>query len=285
MVSSAARPSSRSYTKSNLLNKNAVNEKIFSAEIGYGYHSPILAVTVNAYYTKWYDRTMIKSGLITDGVDGSDAYSLNLQGVDARHMGIEIAAKYKPAKWVEFDAMVSLGDWQWDSNASGYFYNQNGAPLKNLNGAIASGIMAEDHLYATLQQKGVKVSGSAQNTAALGATFKPFKGFRLGLDWEVFANLYSDIKLEGDNLLNGKVLKSGTPWRIPWGNQLDLNASYRFNLGGLSATLYGNVHNLLDYNYVTQAETPLGAEGTWRNAYSVFYSLGRTYSLKLKINF
>lgn len=274
-----------SYTKSNLLNKNAVNEKIFSAEIGYGYHSPILAVTVNAYYTKWYDRTMIKSGLITDGVDGSDAYSLNLQGVDARHMGIEIAAKYKPAKWVEFDAMVSLGDWQWDSNASGYFYNQNGAPLKNLNGAIASGIMAEDHLYATLQQKGVKVSGSAQNTAALGATFKPFKGFRLGLDWEVFANLYSDIKLEGDNLLNGKVLKSGTPWRIPWGNQLDLNASYRFNLGGLSATLYGNVHNLLDYNYVTQAETPLGAEGTWRNAYSVFYSLGRTYSLKLKINF
>lgn len=274
-----------SYTKSNLLNKDAVNEKIFSAEVGYGYHSPKVAVTFNAYYTKWYDRTMIKSALITDGVDGSDAYSINLQGVDARHMGIEVAAKYKPFKWLEFDAMLSLGDWQWDSNASGYFYNQNGAPLATLKGKIASGIGAPDHLYATLEQKGVKVSGSAQTTAAFGATVRPFKGFRIGLDWEVFANNYSDITLEGNNLMDGKVLKSGTPWRIPWGNQLDVNASYRFKVGGLDATLYGNVHNLLGYNYVTQAETPLGSEGTWSNAYSVFYSFGRTYSLKLKINF
>lgn len=274
-----------SSAKSNLLNKDAVNEKIFSAEVGYGYHSPKVAVTFNAYYTKWYDRTMIKSALITDGVDGSDAYSINLQGVDARHMGIEVAAKYKPFKWLEFDAMLSLGDWQWDSNASGYFYNQNGAPLATLKGKIASGIGAPDHLYATLEQKGVKVSGSAQTTAAFGATVRPFKGFRIGIDWEVFANNYSDITLEGNNLMDGKVLKSGTPWRIPWGNQLDVNASYRFKVGGLDATLYGNVHNLLGYNYVTQAETPLGAEGTWSNAYNVFYSFGRTYSLKLKINF
>jgi len=274
-----------SYTKSNLLNEDAVNEKIFSAEVGYGFHSSKLAVTVNAYFTKWYDRSMAKTNLITDGVDGSDAYALNLAGVDARHMGIEVNAKYKPTKWVEFDAMVSFGDWQWDSDASGYFYNQNGAPLANLKGKIASGIGAPDHLYATLEQSGVKVSGSPQTTAALGVTFRPFKGMRIGADWTVFADLYSDITLEANNLLDGKVLKSGTPWRIPWGNQLDINASYRFKIAGLDATIYGNVHNLCDYNYVTQAETPLGATGDWQNAYSVFYSFGRTYSLKLKINF
>ncbi len=274
-----------SYTKSNMLNKDAVNEKIFSAEVGYGYHSPKLAVTFNAYFTKWYDRSMVKSALITDGVDGSDAYALNLSGVDARHMGIEINAKYKPVKWVEFDAMLSMGDWQWDSNAFGYFYNQNGAPLATLKGKIASGIGAPDHLSATLEQKGVKVSGSAQTTAALGVTFRPFKGFRIGADWEVYAHNYSDIALDGSNLMDGKVLKSGTPWRIPWGNQLDMNASYRFRIGGLDATIYGNVHNLCNYNYITQAETPLGTTGTWQDAYSVFYSFGRTYSVKLKINF
>ena len=274
-----------SYTKSNELNKKAVNEKIFSAEVGYGFHSPTLAVTVNAYYTRWMDRTMIKSSLIEDGEDGSNSYALNLEGVDARHMGIEINAKYKPTKWVEFDGMISLGNWIWDSNASGYFYNQNGAPLATLKGKIASGIGAPDHLSATLKQKGVKVSGSAQNTASAGVTFRPFKGLRIGADWTVFASNYSDISLSGSSLSAGKEIESGTPWRIPWGSQLDMNASYRFKIGGIDATLYGNVHNLCNYNYVTQAATPIGSTGTWENAYQVFYSYGRTYSLKLKINF
>jgi len=201
-------------------------------------------------------------------------------------MGIEIAAKYRPTRWFDLDMMFSLGDWQWDSNATGYFYNQNGAPLSSLNGTIATdGILGENHLHATLEQKGVKVSGSAQTTMALGVTFKPFKGFRIGADWTAYFRDYSDISLTSSSLQNGKVLKPGTPWRMPWGNVLDLNASYRFKLGNLDATLYGNVNNLCNYNYVTQSQTPLGEVGTWRNANRVFYSFGRTYSLKLKVNF
>ena len=129
------------------------------------------------------------------------------------------------------------------------------------------------------------MSGSAQTTAALGATFKPFKGFRIGADWTIYARNYSDINLTSSSLQNGSVLKPGTPWRIPWGNMLDMSASYNFDLGGINATIYGNVNNLCNYNYVTQAQTPLGAEGTWMNANRVFYTFGRTYSVKLKINF
>ncbi len=36
----------------------------------------------------------------------------------------------------------------------GYFYDQNGFPLANLNGSLASGVLADDHLKATLEQKG-----------------------------------------------------------------------------------------------------------------------------------
>lgn len=275
--------------RSNITNPDPKNEKVGSIELGYGYHSPKLAVTVNAYYTKWMDRTMSKGQRLDNTNNGTNSYYFNMSGVDARHMGIEVAAKYKPTKWVEFDAMLSLGDWQWDSNATGYFYNQNGDPLKSISGndagELASGIMAPDHLFATLDQKGVKVSGSAQTTSSLGVTFRPFKGFRIAADWTAFFRNYSDIDLDVDDLKNNGTLYAGDPWRIPWGNQLDLHASYRFHIGGVKATLYGNVNNLCNYNYVTQAETPLGATGTWRNAYSVFYSFGRTYSLKLKIDF
>ncbi|MDE6050717.1 MAG: TonB-dependent receptor, partial [Paramuribaculum sp.] len=273
--------------RSNITNPDALNEKVGSIEVGYGYHSPKLAIDVNAYYTKWMDKTMSKGEQIDPAIaqDGSNYYYFAMSGVDARHMGIEVSAKYRPTKWFELDAMLSLGDWIWDSNATGYFYNQNGAPLSNLNGTIATGIMAEDHLHATLEQKGVKVSGSAQTTTSLGVTFRPFKGFRIGADWTGYFRNYSDISLTSSNLQNGKVLKPGTPWRIPWGNAFDMNASYRFKLGALDATIYGNVNNLFNYNYVTQAQTDLGAIGTWENANRVFYSFGRTYSFKLKVNF
>lgn len=148
--------------------------------------------------------------------------------------------------------------------------------------------MAPDHLHATLAQKGVKVSGSAQTTMAWGVTFRPFKGFRIGADWTSYFRNYSDLNISSNTFSspkNGEVIEAGTPWRIPWGNQLDLNASYRFNIGGVKATIYGNVNNLCGYNYVTQAQTDVGTVGTWRNANRVFYSFGRTYSMKLKINF
>ena len=102
-------------------------------------------------------------------------------------MGLEFNVKYIPVKWMELDGMFSLGDWQWDSNATGYFYNQNGEPLKNLQGDVAAGILADDHLRTTLLQKGMKVGGSAQTTAAVGVVFKPFDGFRIGADWTASA--------------------------------------------------------------------------------------------------
>ncbi|MDE7189506.1 MAG: TonB-dependent receptor, partial [Muribaculaceae bacterium] len=75
------------------------------------------------------------------------------------------------------------------------------------------------------------------------------------------------------------------PWEIPWGNQFDMSCSYAFKMAGLDATIYGNVYNLFDYNYVKDAYTSSDAPGTWQNAYRIFYSFGRTFSVRLKISF
>ena len=64
-----------------------------------------------------------------------------------------------------------------------------------------------------------------------------------------------------------------------------MNASYNFQIGGLNATLSGNVHNLFNYNYVIDAYTQSDVVGTWENAFRVFYAFGRTYSMKLRVNF
>lgn len=267
---------------SNAANPDAINEKCISAEIGYEFHSPKFTAQVNGYFTRWMDQTLVKTSTMQDGT----RYVMNMSGVASRHMGVEVAATYKPFNWLEFSGMFSYGDWVNDSNTIGYFYDSQSQPLANLStGEVASGIMAEDHLWAKLNTKGRKVGGSAQTTGSLSMTVKPIKGWRIGVDWVASARNYSDYTITGSNLSVGQELELGEPWRIPWGNQLDLNASYSFNIGGLKATLFGNINNLLNYNYVMDATTSATSNGTWQNAYNVFYSFGRTYSLRLKLTF
>lgn len=266
---------------SNAINPNPVNEKCGSIELGYEFHSPVFTATFNAYYTKWMDKTTTRSSDMGNG----SRYYLNMSGVDARHMGLELNLKYRPTQWLDIDGMLSIGDWNWDSNAKGYYYNDLGQPLANTSGKLASGVLAEDHAWSVINQKGRKVGGSAQTTGAIGVTVKPFKGMRIGADWTFSARNYSDYTVSDNDLIPFKEVNVADPWRIPWGNQLDMSASYKFQMAGFEATLFGNVNNLFNYNYVVDAYTASGSRGTWENAYRVFYSFGRTYSLRLKIAF
>ena len=78
--------------------------------------------------------------------------------------------------------------------------------------------------------------------------------------------------------------KLDEPWEIPAASQIDLNASYKFKLGSLNAMLSGNVNNLLNYQYITKAWNPKGKVADESNIYC-FFNHGRTYNIRLKVNF
>jgi outer membrane receptor protein involved in Fe transport len=199
-------------------------------------------------------------------------------------MGVELNLNWIPVQWMNVEGMLSLGNWQWDSNASGYFYNNYGQLLSNITtGALAEGF--EDAAKATVNQKGVKVADSPQTQGSISVSFLPWKGFRVGADWVAEARTYSDFTLTGSSLSQNGTVNVGDPWRIPWGQQLDLFASYSFTIGGVRARLYGNVYNVFNNYYITDAMTTTTSNGTWENAYGVFYSFGRTYSIRMRINF
>lgn len=271
---------------SHAINPDATNEKVFSAELGYGFRSRYFSANVNGYYTKWMDKTMSRTGTFSQGERDGERYYLNLSGVDARHMGIEFDFTSTLSRWLELNGMLSYGDWEWASDAKGYFYDMSGQPLADVkNGKIASGIQADDHAWVNLKQKGVKVGGSAQTTASLGLTLRPMKGLRVGLDWTVYARNFSDYTVNASSLTANADYNVVEPWTIPWGNQFDLSASYGFKLGGVRATLYANLNNMFDQEYITDAYTPANGPANWQTAYGVFYAFGRTFSVKLKVNF
>ncbi len=268
-------------TTSNVTNPDPLNERVFSAELGYGFRSGIFTANLNAYYTLWMDKSFVRSTQMSNG----DYARINLGGVDARHMGIELDFSLRPTRWMDITGMLSLGNWIWDSNTKGYIYDSQGQPMTAaLDGTVASGIMADDHAWLFLKQKGIKVGGSAQTTGAIGVTVRPMKGLRVSADWIAYGNNYADFWL-GSGLNGNQTIEVKDPWRIPWGHQLDLSASYRFKIGNIFATIYGNVNNVYNYNYIMDAQSDALQEGIWQNAYAVMYSFGRTYTVRVKINF
>ena len=89
-------------TTSHMTNPDAVNEKVFSVEGGYGLRTEKINLNLNAYYTLWMDKADVRSKLMSNG----DYARVNMTGVDARHMGIELDLRYKPTRWMNLTGMV-----------------------------------------------------------------------------------------------------------------------------------------------------------------------------------
>jgi len=260
---------------SNNVNKDAINEKLFSAELGYGFKSSFLSANLNAYYTKWMDKTLVKSF-------GSNQNSfINLSGMNAVHKGIELELVSKPVRNLQLKGMVSLGDWKWDSKAKGYGFTSLGEPTNDGNNPVAEA----EHEPIYIDMKGVKVGNSAQTIFALMVDYTMFDKFTIGADYTHYSNNYANYNIEIPN--PGSEYKYYTPWKMPDAGQLDLNARYSFKMGPFDAVLIGNVNNVLDQEYITDAKdlTPrVEGKHSWEDAV-VMYAFGRTYSATLKVRF
>lgn len=263
---------------SNVINKDAVNEKAFSFELGYGFRNRIWKVDFNAYYTKWMDKTTMRSGYMNDN---TDLYSMQMTGVDAIHMGLELDAAVKPLYWLELKGMLSLGNWRWANNATAYFYNSANEPLANIStGAIASAVGAEDHLKFTFNQDGIHVGGSAQTTAALTANFTVVPQLQFGATLNYYGRLYADYAMPTYG--GGGEITLAEPWKVPDAAQLDLHARWDFKISNVKIAVIGNVNNVFNYEYIQDAFYD-GTNNSWKDAYRVFYAYGRTFSVKVKL--
>jgi len=263
-------------TTSNITNPNAVNEKAFSAEIGYGFRSKYLSGNANIYRTNWIDKTMVRA------INANTANSLvaNMQGVNALHQGVELDFVAKPFKDLEITGMASIGDWNWQNNATGYLYNAQGQPVDALGNVVAT-IMGVDHAKVDVNLAGIHVGNSAQTTAALGVNYQILKGFRLGLDGNYYGRNYANFNISsvGTSLAPATFAQ---PWMIPDAITFDFMANYRFKIGEYDATLAGNVYNLFDSVYIADATD--GSDHSEKTS-TVFYGFGRTWSVSLKVKF
>jgi len=267
-------------TTSNAINPNAINEKAFSAELGYGFRSQYLSANLNLYNTKWMNKTIVRSSISQpDPAVPAKTLSVNMEGVDALHQGIELDLVSKPIKDLEIKGMVSLGYWNWASNATGYLYTDNGQPADANGNEVPFG--SPEHVKMNVNLKGIHVGNSAQTTIALGARYEILRGFNIGLDGNYYGRNYSYFSINPAST-GYTDLNFDQPWQIPDAYVFDFNTSYRFKMGPFDASLIGNIQNLFNAEFISDATT--GVNNDWETS-QVFYGFGRTFSATLKIKF
>jgi Outer membrane receptor proteins, mostly Fe transport len=260
-----------SAVNSNGINTAAKNEKILSAEIGYGFRSRIFSAKLNAYYTNWYDKTTVRAVNSSNPDEGT----INLQGVNATHMGVEAEFVFIPTRALEVNGMISLGDWRWVNNPEGLMYNKEGLPVD-----IRGNIVTDPSQQAKMQlmMEDIPVGNSAQTSASLRVNYNFLSDWRAGLTYRLFARNYASYSIPTAY----GVQTIYDPWMIPSSSVFNLFLSYRFRIGNLNATLQGNVDNLFNTEYIADANDGLSHD--WDTA-QVLYGFGRTWSLGLRIRF
>lgn len=269
---------------SNIINVDAKNEKSFSAEIGYGYNNDWIDLNICGYLTNWMDKSMTKKGKMTN----KQQYYMNMTGVDAIHMGIELETKIKPVKWMELSAMVSVGEWRWNSdNVKAYAYDPNGNPLTPGGDITTPG--AADHAWAIINMKGVHVGGAAQTTGSLDVTIKPFETAKVGITYLLYDRNYAYYSLSGGSLSIGKEKYVSDPYRIPASHFFDVHASYIIPIGKSTISITGLIHNIFDKYYIEKAwnQGNIGTTETVATEDDIyyFYSFGRTWSVRVTLDF
>ncbi|MDR2893855.1 MAG: TonB-dependent receptor, partial [Alistipes sp.] len=245
-------------------NPDANMEKVSTVEAGYTFANNVLNVTLNGYYTLWLDRS--QSPITEQAPDGTNI-TYNVQGVNARHMGLEMEATYRPTTRLTLKAMGSVGDWVWRDDVHYTAYDNNQNPIGEFTAYIG----------------GIHVGDAAQITAAMSATWEPLTGLRVGADYNWFGKNFASFYPDTRTSLADKV----EAWQLPDYGTVDASLSYRFSLGeNLGATLYGNVNNLLDTWYISDADDARANGGTHdAKGATVWYGFGRTWTAGLKFTF
>jgi len=251
-----------------LVNNNTVTEKLFSSELGYGFKASGFSANINIYRSDYMDRAFTQTVTVN-----SQPYYINISGVDEMHQGAELEMKFKPTKEVTIKGSLSVGDWYYTKDAGPVSaFDQNHNPIGTAKSTIAI--------------KNMKVGDAPQTQGYLGVDLDVLPEFRIGGDYYYTGNYTADYNFY---LVNQPGLH---PYKIPNYNLFNLNAVFKFKLAGLDASLIGNVMNVLDTKYFSDAldgGSPSSATGAAPNGnpanVTAYYGYGRHFSTTLKIKF
>jgi hypothetical protein len=207
-----------------------INEKIQAIEGGYNFANKVFGVNFNAYATNWKNKPMPFGVQVPDPQDPTEFIRININGMDAVHLGGEIDIAYKFNKKLSTELMFSYGDWFWNSSETVF-------------------IPQYDSLEYTFDAKGVHVGDAAQTAFSAAVRYEPLKNMYLRIQGQFFDRYYSDFDpftLKGINARRES-------WKMPSYYLINLFAGYKVEFKKTALLLNGSITNLLNSVYIADA--------------------------------
>lgn len=238
----------------NEVNTGVKHERVLSGELGYGFRSRFLSGNLSVYRTSWLDKALTRS---------IGPVMANLTGLNALHQGVEIDFISNPLPKITMKGMFSIGDWVWTNDVIADIYDENQVYLGTYE------VYAGD----------LMVGNSAQTTAGISLDYEVFPRLNLGFDFTHFDRLYADFNVENRTVLEERGIQA---WQMPAYQVADLSVRYNFRIMDMNASIFANVNNLFDTEYIADATD--GATFDYDTA-TVFFGFGRTWSMNFRLRF
>ncbi|MDX2360380.1 MAG: TonB-dependent receptor plug domain-containing protein [Crocinitomicaceae bacterium] len=236
-----------------------LNEKIYAAELGYGFRSKKVSLNANGYFTYWENKPFPFGVSVPDPLDPTEFVRANVNGMDALHMGIEVDVSYRVLNTLTVEAMASIGDWTWQSSE------------------IIDVLGTEFEFDA----KGVHVGDAAQSTYALSARWAFVKNGYLKVKYTYFDRYYANFDPFSLTGANG----GRESWRIPGYGLMSIHAGYRLKIKKSSLNFRANVFNVLNSMYISDARTNQFGTDFTTNSVGVFVGQGIRFNVSLGFEF
>jgi iron complex outermembrane receptor protein len=247
---------------------NIENQKVYAIECGYGFRHPKFAFNLNLYYTVWQNKPLSGSKSVA-----GTTVSYNVLGLDALHKGIELDFIYKILKNLDFEGIVSLGDWKTTSGSKADIVDDNGVKITTID----------------FSAKNVHVGDAAQTQLVGSLRYTIFKKFYIKPRYTFFAKNYSafdPLSLE-DNPSTNTYNKDRDSWRMPNYGLLDLYVGYNFNYWKLKFGITGGITNVLNTVYITDGQNngDVNRKNFDATSATVYMGMGTRYNIALRIGF
>ena len=207
-----------------------VSEKILSAEGGYNFAKEKFGFNVNAYATNWKNKPFPYGAPLPDPNDPTETIRVNINGLDAIHLGGEFDAAFKFSKKLSGDIMVSIGEWFWNSSKTII-------------------IPQYDSLKYTFDAKGVHVGDAAQTALAAALRYEPIKNGYLKVQIQYFDRYYANFDPFTLKGVNG----GRDSWKMPSYTLMNVFAGYKIPLKTFSLLTTVTITNALNNVFISDA--------------------------------
>lgn len=239
------------------------NEIIQAVELGYTFQSKRLAFTVNGYFTNWKNKPFPNGLAVPDPEDPLSTIRVNVQGMDAIHMGLELDGTWKIIKPLDLEVAISYGNWTWNSSKT--------IKLPAYNDSVS------------FDAKGVHVGDAPQSMYMIGLRYEPIKNLYFKVQYQYFDRFYSEF--------NPFILKGANAgresWKAPGYGLLNVYAGYKYVFNHKYSLIFnGNITNVLNTKYISDAVLSSTYGNTFDvNSVGVMYGLGLRFNLGLAFQF